>query len=156
MVFISGTPDDDRLVIREAPFVIASIMAAITAGVFARSFALGTAGDGMSMGITFAMAVVSLFITGMLLWLRTSTFERASRTLTVRDARVFRRTTERHGLPDGTQAELVVSHDSDGDDLYRATLMTEDGKSIELDGGQSFPRPSARIVMAVNMWMEAP
>lgn len=156
MVFISGTPDDDRLVIREAPVIVASIMAAITTGFFALAFALDTAGDGMSMAITFAMAIISLSITGMFLWLRTSTFDRASRTLTVHDLRVFRRSITAHGLTHDTQAELVISQDSDGDDLFQASLTTEDGKPVDLDGGQSFPRPSARIVMAVNMWMQAP
>lgn len=152
MVFISGTPKDDSLIIRDIPIVLALTVAGLSAGLFALAYNADQGGDIKTSRFLVAIGVAIFGLAAALLKTRTYTFRRTDPCLTIRENRLFRRKTTSHALSEAAQAELVITKGDENDDLFQACLATEDGR-LELDIGSSFAPFSARIVFSVNAWL---
>lgn len=155
VIFISKNPKTDLLIIRDVPLIIAPIFVGIGAVLFAAAYAAEQNDD---VRTTTALFAIGVAVTGLVLALvrvKTLVLNGTERTLTLREARLLGRRETVHALSATAQAEVVITKDSDGDDSYQACLANGDADTIELDGTQSFLRPSARIVMAINAWMRA-
>lgn len=156
MVFISGAPKDDLLVVRDLPIVLSLIAALLSAGLFTWAYGAEKGDDVQTSRILFAIGVAVVGLAVALLRSRTYTFRRSDRTLTIRENRLFQRKTTSHAFSKGAQAELVITKDDEDDDFFQACLTTGEGQNIELDIGSSFATFSARIVFAVNAWLHQP
>lgn len=154
MVFISGKPGDDVLVVREAPLIAVPIIAAVAFLFFWLSFLSDRAGNFWETWIAFSFGIIATALAAAAAQVRTCVFDRVDGELSIRDAGLFRRRrTASHGFGPDAHAELVITHDADVGDTYQAVLVPRsDGEpaAIELDDRSSFMTPSARIVMAFN------
>jgi hypothetical protein len=159
VVFISGRPDDDVLVVRQAPIVAVPALAAVTLLFFWLSLLSDRAGNSWETWFFFAVGVAAAAATAACARVRTSTFRRGDGTVSVRDVGLLRRSAVHHGFGRDACAELVIADEDNEGDTYRAVLLPSGAggakESVELDVRSSFLRPSARIVMAFNAWMRA-
>ncbi len=153
MVFISK-PTPDKLVIRDVPWRLALIFAALAALFIILSYANDQSGNWASTSFFFVVALVMLCIAAPFFSYRTIVLQNAPPNLEIRDSGLLKRGTVTHAIARGAKAELVVKLDSDRDEIFQSFFQNGSEK-IELDMSSSLKKSSAQITTAINEWLAA-